>query len=205
MKEAPVIRFATCLLCVCMLGLAACGRSAPVHFYTLNSLSRAGSHPLTNSEMPAIGVGPVSMPGYLDRLQMVTRSDQSRLEINDYVQWAETPKTAILRVLTENLSALLASNNVFAFPWRREARIRYQVVINVDRFDGQGRETAVLEAGWAIIDTDRHKILTKQKTAIREPAQGGGYGALVEAHSRALAKLSRRIADAFDNVLKQAN
>ena len=205
MKDAPVIRFATCLICVCMLGLAACGRNAPVQFYTLNSLSRAGSHSFANTEMPAIGVGPVSMPGYLDRLQMVTRSDQSRLEINDYIQWAETPKTAFLRVLTENLSALLASNHVFTFPWRREARIRYQVVINVDRFDGEGRETAVLEAGWTIIDTDRHKILTKQKTAIREPAQGHGYGALVEAHSRALAKLSRQIADAFNAVVEKAN
>lgn len=198
MKGSSLIRCTTGLIFFCMFALAACSRNAPVHFYTLNSLSAADSHPLANSEIPAIGVGPVSMPGYLDRLQIVTRPDQSRLEINDSVHWAEIPKTAFLRVLTENLSALLVSNHVFAFPWRKEARIRYQIVVDVDRFDGEGRDIAVLQVNWAIIDKDQEKILTKQKTAIREPAEGSGYGGLVEAHSRALAKLSRQIADALN-------
>lgn len=205
MKVAFAGKPAAGLILIALLGLAACvSGNAPLHYYMLSPLPEAGSSVPSNVNLPAIGVGPVSMADYLNRPQIVTRTDQNRLQIHDSRQWAEIPKTAFSRILTQNLSLLLSSNQVFAFPWRQEAHIRYQVMVDVDRFDGDGTEAAVLHASWSIADTVKNTILIKQRTDIREPSEGSGYDYLVEAQSRALARLSRQIADALKKVLEQA-
>jgi uncharacterized lipoprotein YmbA len=205
MKVAAYRKTATVLALACLLSLAACaGGNAPVHFYMLSPLPKTESAAILNTDMPTIGVGPVTMAAYLDRPQLITRSEQNRLQIHDSKQWAEIPKSAFLRVLTQNLSILLGSNQVFAFPWRREADIRYQVIVDVDRFDGEGSKTAVLQASWSIVDTERHKILVKKRVDIRQPSEGDGYDDLVEAQSRALADLSRQIAEAVKAALTKS-
>lgn len=195
---------ARCILLLGLLGLTACTlRNAPVHFYMLNPVPQTSTPSPSGEQLPPIGVGPISMAGYLNRPQIVTRSEQNRLQINETHQWAENPRTIFLRVLTQNLSQLLGSNQVFAFPWRREARIRYQVIVDVDRFDGEETRTAVLQAGWSIVDTRSNEILVTRRADLREPTNGIGFDKLVEAQSRALAELSRQIADGIREILNK--
>ena len=51
------------------------GASAPTRFYTLVPMAVPPSevNPITAERGPAIGVGPVTLPGYLDRREIVTR------------------------------------------------------------------------------------------------------------------------------------
>ena len=82
------LRHATVFLALLAVLLTACGRSAPTHFYLLDS----GQPPLTADALPAIslGIAPVSVPDYLDRNGLVRRSDgQARLEVSELDIWAE--------------------------------------------------------------------------------------------------------------------
>lgn len=197
MKTAFTRKAARCLALAALLALAACaGRNAPIRFYMLEPLAGKAPASLPGEGLPPIGVGPVTMAAYLNRPQIVTRSEHNRLQINETRQWAENLRTAFPRVLVQDLAHLLGSDRVFSFPWRREARIRYQVVVDVDRFDGEQTRTAVLQANWYILDTSKNRIVAKHRTDIREPADGIGVDKLVEAQSRALGQLSRQIADA---------
>ncbi len=203
MKTALTGKYACCLVLAALLGLTACtGGNAPIRFYMLTPLPGPAAASRAGETLPPIGVGPVHMADYLNRPQIVTRSEHNRLQINEAWQWAENPRSAFLRVLVQNLTQLLGSNQVFAFPWRREARIRYQVIVDVDRFDGEDTHTAVLKAGWSVVDTRKNKILAKRRADIRQPADGTGVDKLVQAESRALAELSRQIADTIREILK---
>lgn len=83
-----LLRHTTVFLALLTLLLTACGRSAPTHFYLLDS----GQPPLTADSLPAasLSIAPVSVPDYLDRNGLVRRSDgQTRLEVSELDIWAE--------------------------------------------------------------------------------------------------------------------
>ena len=65
----------------------------------------------------AIGVGPIELPPYANRLQMVTDNTSYELHTNAFEQWAEPLRDSFLRVLAEILSLLLATDRV-AVAWR---------------------------------------------------------------------------------------
>jgi len=65
----------------------------------------------------------------------------------------------------------------------------------VRRFESVPGEAATLDAVWTLRRTKDGKSQTG-RTTVREPAPEQGYDALAAAHSRALARLSRDIADA---------
>src|SRR5262245_33951851 len=76
------------LLGVCLLGLSGCRSSPPPRFYVLPSLTSADTALPAAPRDLTIGVGPVSLPPYLDRPQIVTRASRAKLELGEYDQWA---------------------------------------------------------------------------------------------------------------------
>ena len=81
------LRHATVFLALLAVLLTACGRSAPTHFYLLDS----GQPPLTADALPAIslGIAPVSVPDYLDRNGLVRRSGPSPWDRAPGACWAK--------------------------------------------------------------------------------------------------------------------
>lgn len=75
------------------------------------------------------------------------------------------------------------------------ADVAYRAVIEVQGFDSALGEAAVLDAVWTVRRTKDGRTETG-RTTVREAVQENGYDALVAAHSRAVARLSRDIADA---------
>ena len=65
--------------------------------------------------------------------------------------------------------------------------------MNVTRLDGPAGGDLVLEARWHILDTAGKEVALKT-TRLTEPTGAAGYSATVSAISRALAALSREIA-----------
>ncbi len=174
-------------------GLLACAGAPPTRFYVLSA--GADSH-LQTSETLSIGVGPIKMPDYLDRLQIVTRSNANALGLADFDRWAEPLESGFTRVLSENLGKLLATENLAAYPWPSSNKVDCQVTVEVARFDGAMGENVTLEARWALFSEKGKRLLTKETSRISEPVKGDSYEALVAAQSRALAGLSREIAEA---------
>ena len=130
--------------------LAGCSSSQPTQFYTLSALV-SDSRPDERSTI-RLGVGPIALPAYLDRPQVVTRSGNSRMTVADFHQWAEPLETSFQRVLKENLSSRLGTDDVVMLPSRRGLPLDHQVEIDVTRFDADQTGEVVLDARWLIFD-----------------------------------------------------
>lgn len=68
--------------------------------------------------------------------------------------------------------------------------------IDLVQFDSMPGEAVAIDARWTVHAAGRTTLLTGRST-VREPVAGAGYDALVAAHSRALATVSRDIAAAI--------
>ena len=72
----------------------------------------------------------------------------------------------------------------------------YRVIVDVQRFDSVLGEAATLEVMWTVRRTKDGEQQTG-RTRIHETATGAGYQELVAAHVRAIAGVSRSIAEAI--------
>ena len=174
------------------------GASAPARFYTLVPMAvpPTEANPIAAGRGPAIGVGPVTLPGYLDRRQIVTRRGRDEIELGEFDLWSEPLKDGAARVLGENLAILLRTDRVALLPWRGSHPVRYQVAVDVARFEGAAGADVTLEARWRILGGDGKELALRRST-VTEGVGAPGYGALVAAMSRALGALSRDIATAI--------
>ena len=177
--------------------LAGC-RSAttPVEFYTLSPLASVLEADKVSGlgNNIAVGVGPLQIPKIIDRPQIVTRIGPNKINVDEFHRWAGSVYEDFLRVVTMNLSVLLQSNLVAAYPWEEYFDPEYRVYLEVQQFDGRLGQYAQLDIIWTITGGQARQILLVRKSLIREPVQGADYDAFVAAKSRVLAKLSRHIA-----------
>jgi uncharacterized protein len=174
------------------------GVSAPTRFYTLVPMAGPPTEaiPISAERGPAIGVGPVTLPGYLDRREIVTRRGRDEIELGEFDHWSEQLKDGATRVLGENLAILLRTDRVVLLSRRGSHPVQYQVAVDVARFEGAVGAAVTLEARWRILGGDGKELALRRST-VTEVVGAPGYGALVAAMSRALGALSRDIATAI--------
>jgi len=190
-------RFGLALPAVALLGvvLGGCvGRSDPSRFYVLTAVSRptGGAPSAEGDKGPALGVGPVTLPRYLDRANIVTRRG-AEVEVAEFDRWSEPLNDGVPRVLAANLATLLQTDRILAFPWPGDRVVEHQVVIDVIQFDGTVGGDVLLEARWRVLGPDRKELVLRY-SSLREPTGEPGYLGLVGAMSRALAGLSEEVA-----------
>ena len=182
------------LIAVMLAILAGCATTPPSRFYILSAVSADTAAP---PAAPAIGVGPVEMPRYLDRPQIAVRSGANELLYNETHRWAEVLKDNVTDVLAENLARLVPTDRVTVFPWGRMTTIDYQVVAGISRFDADTSGNVVLSANWKLYREQSREVVAQKTTVFTEPVGGDGYTEIVAAQSRAVAALSREIAGAI--------
>ena len=144
----------------------------------------------------AIGVGPVTIPGYLDRNEMVSREGANQLRIDARHSWGAPLDQEVQRVLGENLSRLLSSNRVTTWPWTRHLEIALRIPVRVLQFEPVAGRGVVLVARWDLLSPDATQVLFTRQSEIVEPVPEPGPGAYAAAMSRALAVLAGQIAEA---------
>ena len=195
--HARCVWYPILLACLSLTLLIGCfGKTAPTRFFLLTAVSDAERLQLRSGEGGplALGVGPVTMPRYLDRPQIATRAGQHELRLADFDQWAEPLQGNVTRVLAENLSRLLATDDVVIHPWPRAAQVAYQVVVHVTRFDSTMGAQSVLTARWQIMDVEDNRELRRKTSSFQVPIEGPEYGAIAAAMSSGLGALSQEIA-----------
>jgi uncharacterized lipoprotein YmbA len=188
---------ASIVLGLSLLVLASCGSSKPSRYYMLSAI--VPSQSAGEDQRVAVGVGPIELPKYLDRPQIVTRGSENRLVFGEFDRWAEPLEESFARVLAENLATLLSTDRVVRYPWKRSAHVDYQVIVTVSRFDATQGGDAALHTRWSVCDGGGQTILTARASRITEPVASEGYEAIVQAGSRALEQLSRQIAGALQD------
>jgi uncharacterized lipoprotein YmbA len=178
------------------LFLAGCSSSQRVEFYTLNPLTDVqakANSPATDQKL-TIGVGPVEIPEILDRPQIVTRSGPNKLNVDEFHRWASRIDESFAQVLAQNISLLLATDQVAVYPWNADFKPRYRIALKISYFEGQWGKDVLLEATWSVSSRQSQQTHPKRKSVINEPlSPEPDYEALVAAHSRAIARLSREI------------
>ena len=157
------------LACICFTGCVHVGQQQqqPWGLFTLSPLPGPGAEQAatTNSPglaRPAIGVGPIQLPGYLDQDQIVTRISQNRVTLSGDDRWAQPLEDNIGQVLAHNLSVLLR-DRVRVQPWPARERPTYQLEIDVLSFETDTAGTAHLVARWFLRDVaSRHTIAERR-------------------------------------------
>jgi uncharacterized lipoprotein YmbA len=186
----------TGLAILALTTMIGCSASQPTQFYTLSGVNSA-SEPVDGKSM-RLGVGPVYLPAYLDRPQVVTRNGANQMAVAEFEQWAEPLETTVQRVLTENLSQRLATDRVATLPARRDVPLDHQVEVEVTRFDADETGQVVLDARWRIFDGRGDRLLHRGRSQTEERvAEAGDYEQIAAAMSRCLAAMSEEIADAL--------
>jgi uncharacterized lipoprotein YmbA len=197
-----MLRIKTALFGISLMLLSGCASTEPSRFYTLTPMPGSNAEVLTETvaQNLSVGVGPISMPDYLDRQQIVTSSNQNEIKMSEFDRWAGSLEDSLARVLSENLSVLLSTDSVFLFPWRGAITVDYHIGVEVIQFDGELGGNALLIARWGIFSPKEKKVLLVKKSSFTEPAGEKGYEALVAAQSRALMHLSRDMAIAVKSL-----
>jgi uncharacterized lipoprotein YmbA len=181
---------------VCLaFAVSACSRSPRVTFYTMEPGAQAETT-AADSAVPAVSVGPVTLPEVVDRPQFVVRVAANRVEILETHRWAEPLKSEIPRLIAENLRRLLGSNRVSSHLQHAGADADVRVLVDIQRFESSPGEAVIVEAVWSL----RRVTGGAQKTGrslVREPVDAVGYDPMVAAYGRALHAVSRDLAKAI--------
>lgn len=198
-------RYIHVLLIICVLTaiLAGCfGTSPNSRFYTL-ALPENRSAPVSAGLDTAVAIGPVTIPDYLDRRQIVTRSGRNEIVLAEFDRWGGSLGDEITSVLVANLADRLNSMHVAVFPWRfapfANLRTVYRIPVNVVRFDGTLGDKVVLNAMWTVFvkgEKREETVFTKEST-VTEAVRDKSYEALVAAMGKAVEMLGKEIADSL--------
>ncbi len=190
------LRHAGWIVTTCLaVATAGCSRSPRVSYYTLEPGAQVG---ITTAVMsvPAVAVGPVTLPEVVDRPQLVVRVSANRVEILESHRWAEPLKSEIPRLIAENLGRLLGSSRVSSYLQHAGVDADYRVLVDIQRFESSPGEAVTVEAVWSL----RRAAGGAPKTGrslVREPVNAVGYDPLVAAYGRALLAVSRDLAEAI--------
>ena len=198
----PVIRI-TIALGLMALSLAGCGSLLPKPtpssskiFVLFSPLKAAERQDLDRPGQISLGVGPVRLPAYLDRREIVTRVAENRFDVSENDRWAEPLDENFTHVLAQNLSVLLGSDRIITYPWPLDKRPRYRVQIDVFRFEVNSAGEAELTARWAVVDETGKEAPNLNESRLARPAKEKSNDASVAALSETVADLSREIAKA---------
>jgi len=185
--------------------LAGCGTSSPAKFYTLTPVvvQRPPEKFVETDKYTPIGIGPVEIPEYLDRPEIVTRAEQNQLILSEFNLWGGVLKADINRVLLENISALLAGDGIPIITWKAAVKEVHKVPVLISRFDGSLNDSIVLKATWAVLEKEGKTFEFFRESNITIPVKGSSYSSVVTAMSEALGELSKEIAAGIKSVVKK--
>jgi len=182
------------LISIALVAAAAnsCGTSAPARFYTLEATATPDGAAAMHT---TVMVGPVTIPAAVDQPQFVVQVASNRVEVDEYNRWVAPLNDSIARAVAGDLAVLLGTPDVATAPLAN-FNPDYRVTIDVQRFESERSEAALLEAVWAVRPTVGGRTRSG-RTIAREAVQGDGFDALAAAHSRAVARMSADIAVAI--------
>jgi uncharacterized lipoprotein YmbA len=130
------------------------------------------------------------------RANIVTREAGNEISFSEYHRWAGPLRSRIASVMAQNIATLLKTERVTPFTRENIFQPTHRVVLNINRYDSQPAKEFLIDATWSIKDLKGQKLLLIRNSIIRESLSSAEYEELVAAQSKALAVLSKIIAEA---------
>ena len=185
-----------------------CGSSKPSRFYVLTPLLdvEAGMTQSDSQSGISVGIDRLIMPERLLKPQIATHSSANRMEYAEYDRWAESLDENFVRVLAENLSKLLPSENVYIFPWKSSTVLQYYMRFEIMQFSQGVDKNISLVVFWSIFDNETAKELLRKKTTLKQPGPTStplDYGHLVQVMSQMVEEFSREVARELQAITRE--
>lgn len=176
-----------------VLLLAACGSSPPARFYSLQPLDL--DYKADTNDAAVMYLGPLRLPEYIARAQIVTRGDGAELIVDDYHRWAEPLDDAIPRIVAVNVDNLVDGLIVVTSPSGNLAEADYRLQGSLVRFDTDAAGRAVLIVQWSLATPDGDLLVPPRRSRYEARVlRTGDPGAVVTALNDTVAQFSRAIA-----------
>jgi hypothetical protein len=147
---------------------------------------------------PRLGLGPISFPAYLQRPQIITRIGANEISLSEVHRWGAPIDDNFTRVLAQNLSEIVGTQQIAIYPWYSTLALDYVVSVDVTEFDVDDAGEGHLLARWRIHGGEPDKLLRTGIADLREPAVDDSPDAAVAALSRLVEKLAREIAGGLE-------
>ena len=185
------------LLCVmCSISMICGCRSAPVTYYTLTPADRSGTQ--AESGRPAVRAMLVlrSLPAGIDTTQMLIRTDDTRLRLEEGGRWV-APLGDELRAAL--MDALLRQYGVVVLDSVRHSDTPVpRIDLTVRKFDLAEGRSITLAVDWALSDAVHEPGASLSCQAEFTEASAATIGGVVVAAQAAVLKLSHALAAAIE-------
>jgi len=191
------------LCAVVSLLIAACGSSPPVRYFALSPMDSVQQQ--DPDDALTLGVGPLRLPEYLNRSQIVTRGGGSELEVDEFSRWAEPLTQALHRVVSTDVDNMMNGVMVISFPWEAVVHngVDYRLLGEVTRFDADRSGRVVLDIQWAIsTTTGQIDVVIRRSKYETRAARPDDPAIVVSAMNDALAMFSRDVVRELEVILQ---
>ena len=196
------INFKSCLnlgvlyLFLIVSGCISIPNSSTPRFYSLSAVNETQVSKKINLPPDVIiGIGPVKIPEYLDRPQIVTKSKDKMLQFAQFDRWGESLDLGLARLIREDLTVMLPGAKLTLYPWNPSIAVKYQVVVEVIQLDSELDRDMFFVVQWTIIDVQNSKTILIKRSEFRTAIVPRNYSGLVKTLSASCASLSSQIAE----------
>lgn len=180
-------------------GLTGCFRQgASTRFYMLQAMAEPDKM-VHSGEGPVVGLGPIRIPAYLDRSQIVVAESDQAYRISEGHRWAERLDENMARVSAENLSRMIPTDRILPHPWSNDSRPELQVAINLQELHVDASAELRMTALWSLRQGKSESV--SHKFGCRLPASLTDYEFMVKQASQCVARLNREMAEAIRDAL----
>lgn len=183
--------------------LSACASSSPVRYFSLSPIDAEFRQDADDVVM--LGLGPIRMPEYLNRSQIVTRGANAEMQVDEFSRWSEPLTTSLMRIVAADVDNLLQGVVVVVFPYEPLVRdqVNYRLVGDVSRFEADYLGRIVLEVQWSVADINGEVIVPMRRNRYQVQASVvDDSSAVVVAMNDALGQFSRDIATKLEAALQ---
>lgn len=175
--------------------MSACAHDAkPVEFYRLSAdvgLKQTNKS-VANLKNVTVGLGPIRVPDYLNRPQMLVAISDNQYTLSEEHRWAEKLDQNILLALYKVLPEQLNTEHLIRYPWAQRQEIDYQVGIDILDLTVDAQGQSQLIAQWFIKPKDKPGI--DKRFECRLPASSTDYALMVKGQSQCLTQLGQVLA-----------
>lgn len=140
-----------------------------------------------------IEIAALRLPQYLERPQIVTFSGENRLEFDEFHQWGGNLRKNMIRVLSQNLSKLLATPNIVISPHRPLKVPDFRIEIEVLHFEKTAGGKIRFTTRWNLSRGGKRNLLLTRVTRLVSNASiaDNDYDHYVATMSAQLGEFSR--------------
>jgi uncharacterized protein len=166
--------------------LSSCQSSPRKHYYLLSSPPATAQNTSTVITR-SVGIGPIVIADYLDRLAIVSAQGDNGLHISDTDYWGEPLDKGIGRVVADGLRQQNPAISFVQFPYRSDARPSHSLRLQIHQLNYNGSQAA-LDATWELMDNTSKQVITRKHFS-RTNTTAGTPADIARAYSKLLAAL----------------